>query len=320
MRMLTLGRTGQSVSAISLGTWSYGGLFVNADKIDVGWQGHDIDAAKAAIRSSFEAGVNHWDTADVYGDGESEILLGMMLKEIPRDKVFLASKVGWDRGAYSHFYHPDLMRERVERSLRNLGTDVLDLYYLHHCLFGKNGEYFDSALEMMHRFKDEGKIKYIGLSDWNLKTIMTYIERCSPDVVQPYRCVLDDTYVSSGLKAYVDKHNLGVAFFSPLKHGLLLGKYTSPPEFPKGDFRAGVKEFQNQNVLDKVIEAKNQISTRFGDHPLPLHHALLGVLYEDAPTACTLVGMRNAEQTQEWMNVGETLSAEDATWVRALYR
>jgi aryl-alcohol dehydrogenase-like predicted oxidoreductase len=74
----------------------------------------------------------------------------------------------------------------------------------------------------MHRLRDEGKVRFVGLSDWDGSKIMQYVERVDPDAVQPYRNLVDDDYESSGLKAYVDAHDLGVAFFSPLKHGLLL--------------------------------------------------------------------------------------------------
>ena len=136
MRRVRLGRTEVEVSAVSVGTWPYSGPNV-ADGRSVGWSGHEPEQAKAALRTAFELGIDHWDTADVYGDGRSEQLLGEMLGELPRDKLFLASKTGWDPGAYGHFYHPDGIRERLERSLQYLGTDHLDLYYLHHCDFGR---------------------------------------------------------------------------------------------------------------------------------------------------------------------------------------
>jgi len=115
----------------------------------------------------------------------------------------------------------------MRASLRNLRTDVIDLYYFQPLRLWANDEYFDDALAVMRRFRDEGKIRFIGLSDWDGRKIMKFIERADPDAVQPYRNVIDDDYESSGLKAWVESHDLGVAFFSPLKHGLLLGSTTS---------------------------------------------------------------------------------------------
>ena len=104
--------------------------------------------------------------------------------------------------------------------------------------------------------------------------------RC-PDVVQPYRNLIDDTYESSGLKRWVDAHDLGVAFFSPLKHGLLLGKYDRPQEFPQGDFRSGIPQFRDAAFLARMRRLRDEISKRFADRRelgTPLHQAQHGVV------------------------------------------
>ena len=163
---------------------------------------------------AYDLGINHWDTADVYGDGRSESIIGKMWKEVSRNEIFLATKVGWDMGSYDHWYHPSKMIENMERSLSNLNTECVDLMYLHHCNFGKNEEFFDDALDVLTKFLESGKTKFIGLSDWSDKKIMQYIDRVSPDVVQPYRNVMDDSYEISGLKNYIDSNNVGVFFFT----------------------------------------------------------------------------------------------------------
>ena len=147
MRKIILGKTGAEVSAISLGTWSYGGANKQGE-IPVGWEGQqDNDSINALLRCH-EIGINHWDTADVYGDGRSEQLIGSIWDKISRDEVFIATKVGWDRGPYDYWYNPDHMRTNMERSLKNLRTDCVDLIYLHHCNFGKQEQYFDDALDL----------------------------------------------------------------------------------------------------------------------------------------------------------------------------
>ena len=192
MRKITLGRTGAIVSAISLGTWSYGGEN-NSGKIPVGWAGQTDADSKAALIKCWGEGINHWDTADVYGNGRSEQVIGSIWETVPRNEIFLATKVGWDQGRHSHLYHPDQMRLNMDQSLRNLNTDCVDLLYLHHCNFGKNEEFFDDALEVIRKFQETGKTRFIGLSDWFSDKIMKFIDRCDPDVVQPYRNVWDDT-------------------------------------------------------------------------------------------------------------------------------
>ena len=318
MRKIILGRTGAEVSAISLGTWSYGGAN-KSGKLPVGWAGQSDDDSKLALKRAWELGINHWDTADVYGNGRSEQMIGSMWGFIPRKDIFIATKVGWDRGHQKYWYNIDVMRQNMERSLINLKTDCVDLMYLHHCNFGENEEYFDEAIEVIRKFKEEGKTRFIGLSDWSSKKIMQFIERCDPDVVQPLRNVMDDTYESSGLKNYVDDHNLGICFFSPIKHGLLTGKYTKPAQFEDGDFRSHEKAFSDIEFLQKMRDNKTLLEDRFTDRPNPVMYGVVGALFSDSLTGCALLGQRNAAQVEIAATLGDLLSNEDTEWVKTLY-
>jgi aryl-alcohol dehydrogenase-like predicted oxidoreductase len=321
MRMIRFGRTNVSVPVVSLGTWGHGGPRVTESGESVGWTGHDDAQAREALIAAYRAGITHWDTADVYGDGHAEELIGQVWDTVPREQIFLATKFGWAQGPANHPYDPKFMREQAERSLRNLRTDVIDLHYFHHCDFGPNDRYLDGALETMHRLRDEGKVRFIGLSDWDGSRVMRVIERVDPDVVQPYRNLVDDDYESSGVKQWVDDHDLGVAFFSPLKHGLLLGKYDQPVEFGEGDFRSSVADFRNAEAIARYKRAAATMREKFGaDHAEPVLHAVIGALLAGNPTACVLLGQRNAKQVAAAAAVGEALSEEDAQWVREQYR
>lgn len=312
MRNIRLGRTNVEVPAISLGTWGHGGPRVSESGDSVGWSGHDDTKAKDALVAAHRAGITHWDTADVYGGGHAETLIGESWGDVPRNEIFLATKFGWDQGPAKHFYDPAFMRERAERSLRNLRTDVIDLYYFHHCNFGNR---LDDVLAVMHRLREEGKVRFVGLSDWDSSKIMKSIERVNPDVVQPYRNIVDDHYASSGLKAYVDAHDLGVAFFSPIKHGLLLGKYDTPMEFPEGDFRSGIDDFRDPEAIARYKRAATTVAAR-----MPVLNAVTGALLTGNPTSCVLLGQRNVRQVEDAAKAGEALSEADAQWVRSLYR
>ena len=311
MRKIRFGRTNVEVPAISLGTWGHGGPNVTPDGSSVGWTGHDDAQAREALVAAYRAGITHWDTADAYGNGHAEELIGTVWNEVPRAEIFLATKFGWVTGPSGDFYDPAFMRTQAEASLRNMRTDVIDLYYFHHCNFG---ERFDDVLGVMHRLRDEGKVRFIGLSDWDSSQIMRYIERVDPDVVQPYRNLVDDDYASSGLKAYVDAHDLGVAFFSPLKHGLLLGKYDAPVEFPEGDFRSTVADFRDPDAISRYKRAAQTVGAR-----MDVVHAVTGALLAGNPTACVLLGQRNVRQVEAAARAGEALSPEDAAWVRGLF-
>ena len=319
MRKVVLGRTNTKVSAISLGTWAYGGASMSGN-FSVGWGGQNDLDSKNALLSAWENNIDHWDTADVYGNGKSESTIGEMWGDIPREDIFLATKVGWDKGAYSYWYNPKHMVNNLERSLKNLNTGYVDLVYLHHCNFGKNGEYFDDALEVVNKFKDQGKTRFIGLSDWSNISILKYIEKCDPDVVQPYRNVMDDDYIKSGLGSYVDKHNMGVCFFSPIKHGLLTGKYKNPTTFDHGDHRSGVKDFANQAIIDKMHQNKILLEKRFTDHEHPTMHGVIDALFNDSSNACVLLGQRNVKQVQVASTLGNLMSDQDSQWVKSIYK
>ena len=317
MRTIRLGRTEAQVPVVSLGTWSYGGLNQVGDR-DVGWDGHDDEAALAAMQACFQAGITHWDTADVYGDGRSEALIGQMWNRVPRDQVFLATKVGWDPGEFGHYYHPEQVERRFERSLTNLQTDVIDLYYLHH--FGEDAEHLGPALEQARRFRDEGRVRWIGLSDWDADRLRKHCDAVEPDVIQPYRNVLvADTFTRSGLADYCAEHDVGVAFFSPLRHGLLLGKHQAPPGYPPGDFRRNVDAFQDPAALATFAERAERLQARFGAREQPVLGPLLESLLVDAPTACNLVGLRSPAQVAAAVAAAQPLEAEDAAWVKAQY-
>jgi aryl-alcohol dehydrogenase-like predicted oxidoreductase len=285
----------------------------------VGWAGSDRDRDRDSLIAAFRSGVTHWDTADVYGDGLSERLIGEVWSEVPRDRIFLATKVGWNPGPHDHFYHPTWMRAQLERSLKQLQVDHIDLYYLHHCLFGEHESLFDDAMELLQRAREEGKVRFLGLSDWDTEKIMAYVDRADPDVVQPYRNVAADTWESSGLQAWVAKNDAGAAFFSPLRHGLLLGKYQEPAEFEEGDVRSSVEAFQDATLLDRLQSCTAAMRERFRDHPEPVLWGLLGALFEDSPTGCALVGQRSAAQSEAASACSEALSAKDAAWVRELF-
>ena len=318
MRQVLLGRTKVNVSAISLGTWSYGGSNVSHGR-SVGWAGQEDRDSQGALVKAWEVGINHWDTADVYGNGRSESVIGSVWGIIPREEIFLATKAGWDQGTHSHWYHPDYMRKKMEQSLINLKTDRVDLLYLHHCNFGNNEEYFDDAANTLNRFQEEGKTKFTGLSDCDLNKIMNFIERADPDVVQPYRNIYEDTYSSSGLKDHIETHNLGVCYFSPLMPGLLTGKYSQPAEFSKGDFRKNVGAFKDESVINLFQKNAEQLREKFKDHPNPVMHGVIDTLVFDSKNSCVLLGQRNADQVEVASSLGKQISDSDIKWVKSIY-
>ena len=208
----------------------------------------------------------------------------------------------------------------MEKSLTNLQTECVDLMYLHHCNFGKNNEYFDDALDTIKRFQEEGKTRFLGLSDWDLYKIMKYIDKVNPDVVQPYRNVMDDSYISSGLKKWIDEKNAGVCFFSPIKHGLLTGKYDKPVKFGDGDFRSQISDFSDEKIIKLMQKNKKLLEEKFSDHSHPVMKGIIDSLLYDAPSGCVLLGQRNVDQVNIAVTLGGILSKNDVEWIKSLYK
>ena len=319
MRKVILGKTGVAVSAISLGTWAFGGENKSGKK-SVGWADQQDDDSRSALLTAYEKGINHWDTADVYGEGSSEEIIGSMWKSIPRESIFLASKVGWDMGPFSYWYNPNYMKIKIEKSLVNLKTNYIDLLYLHHCNFGKEDEHFEAAIDVLKGFKSQGRIRFIGLSDWSNQRIVKYLDDCDPDVIQPYRNIMDNSYEESGLKNIINSQNIGVCFFSPLKHGLLTGKYKNPTSFKEGDHRLNVKDFQNEEILGKIHLNCEKLKLRFRNQYNPVLYGVINALFSDSPTGCVLLGQRNIEQVKVASTLGDALSNQDSEWVKSLYK
>ena len=130
---------------------------------------------------------------------------------------------------------------------------------------------------------------------------------------------MDNTYESSGLKNFIDQNNLGVCFFSPLKHGFLTGKYEKPASFGTGDHRSGIKEFFDRSIIKKMQENKLLLKQRFKAYQNPVMHGIVNALFSDAPTGCVLLGQRNIQQVEAASGLGDMLSKKDTDWVHALY-
>lgn len=319
MKIVRFGRTDVEMPTVGLGTWAHGGPNIVHGR-PVGWFGATEAEARETLVQAHRSGIVHWDTADVYGDGKAEKIIGKSWTDVPRQEIFLASKVGWDPGNHSHYYHPAQIRRQFERTLRNLDVEYLDLYYLHHCDFGPEGEYLDDALELLHAFRQEGKIRFVGLSDWKNESIVRYADLVNPDVVQCYRNVVDDTYESSGLKRWVEENDAGVAFFSPLKHALLLGLFEGPVTFGEGDHRSSLPEFRDYGLLMRLQACRAELERRFASEAEPVLHGLLGAVLSDAPTGVALVGQRSKAHVRSSVLAGDHLDPASLQWIRQLYR
>lgn len=295
MQRVILGKSGLEAGVISFGTWGMGGENIVGGKA-VGLSGHDDKAALKALHLATELGQSHWDTADVYGEGRAEVFLGeMWRKGIARERITLATKLGYQHSVDGHAYEPKVMRQTLEASLKRLQTDYVDILYFHHCDFGPADRYLEAAISTMRDFKREGKVRAIGVSDWSDDALMRVIDRVQPEVVQSYRNILHDTFESSGLKAYAEAYEVGLVFFSALRHGLLLGREATPRSYPAGDVRAHDPDFANPILIERLYalaqELKADLSALSEE---PVLGALLAVVREDLANATVLLGQRTS--------------------------
>lgn len=158
-----LGATGITVPAIGIGCWAIGGPDDNLG-MPIGWStGANEVQSLAGLEKAWQCGARLYDTADVYGHGKSERLLGRLVAQVPRNEIVLASKVGYFAGTAEHGFEPRHMRRQLEQSLDNLQTDHLDIYAFHHPNFGTDDRWLQPAIEAMRTFRDQGLIRAIGM-------------------------------------------------------------------------------------------------------------------------------------------------------------
>lgn len=297
MKYRKLGKTDVEVSEISLGCWTMGGLNW-VDGVPNGWADVDENEVKEAIFYALDQGVNHFDNADVYGNGRAERMLARILG--PRNKdVIIATKVGWFKGTAAHAYEPQHIRHQCEQSLINLKRDYIDLYYFHHGDFGPNDEYLDDAVDMMYRLKDEGKIRLIGQSAYKHEDFVKLIPKVKPDVIQSFASALDDRFIREGTptQKLCKENQISFIAFGPLGQGILLGKYSkdNPPQFQPGDHRANSPRFK-PDYLAKVEPKIEMLKSKFGSDLEALARAALQYVLYHSTVAAVIPGFRNLKQ------------------------
>ncbi len=201
-----LGRTGEKIAAIGLGTWGIGGGMMpnySADK-----------QAIEAIRHAVKLGMNHIDTAEIYGGGHAEELVGEAIKEFARDDIFIASKV-W----HTNLRYDDVLRA-CERSLKRLQTSYIDLYYIH---WPNPSIPLSETMRALERLYDEGKIRYIGVSNFSASLVEEARSCLShADVVaDQVEYSLYERSIERDLMPYCLREGITIVAYSPLGQGKL---------------------------------------------------------------------------------------------------
>jgi aryl-alcohol dehydrogenase-like predicted oxidoreductase len=240
----TLGKSGIEVSAIGMGCWAIGGPFTGFGKMPLGWGEVDDKESSMALQKAYDKGINFFDTADVYGAGHSERLIGKVFRDL-RDKIVIATKFGMvfneeKRDAVSFDAGPMYVRKAVEDSLNRLNTDYIDLYQLHIKDYDT-----EKALETRDTLEDlvkEGKIRGYGWStdDYERALIFSRGDNCIAIQQQ-----LNIFVGNEKILKLCEENDLASVNRGPLGMGLLTGKFKENVKLPPNDVRMIVDSMQD---------------------------------------------------------------------------
>jgi len=317
-----LGRTNLKVSEVSLGCWTMGGPnWVRG--LPIGWAEVNEAEIQEAVNYALDLGVNHFDNADVYGNGKAERMLAKVLGSHLND-VIIATKVGHFWGTAAFPYEPQHIRHQCEQSLVNLKREVIDLYYFHHGNFGPDDVYLDDAMAMMLKLQEEGKIRYIGLSAYSADDFLRLVPKIKPHVLQTWAHIMDDQFIAPGspVRKLMEDEGLSLVAFSPLNQGLLLDKWSpdNPPQFAPGDHRQGKEKFSAE-ALKALAPKLAALKERFGSTTTDLARVALQYVLHEPVVACVIPGFRNLKQVKTNLAAaGKPLTDADVDYIREVFQ
>jgi aryl-alcohol dehydrogenase-like predicted oxidoreductase len=290
-----LGNSDLQITAIGFGAWAIGG-----GDWQFGWGSQDDNDSVAAIQHALDLGINWIDTAAVYGLGHSEEVVARALEgRQQKPYVFTKCTMIWSKKFWQtkdqihRSLKRDSVRNELESSLRRLKLDVIDLYQIH---WPDPEDEIEEGWETLAKLKQEGKVRYIGVSNFSVAQ-MERISKIAPITsLQPPYSMLNRG-VEKEILPYCQQHNIGVINYSPMVSGLLTGAMTKErvAQFPQDDWRRNNARFQEPQLSRnlKLVELLREIGSAHGRSPGEV--AIAWTLNNPAVTAA-IVGARNAKQ------------------------
>ncbi|MEH2154374.1 aldo/keto reductase [Nostoc sp.] len=299
MQTKQLGNSELHITPIGFGAWAIGG-----SGWAFGWGEQDDQESIAAINGALDLGVNWIDTAAVYGLGHSEEVVAKALKgRSDRPYIFTKCSLIWDeKGKIGNSVKADSVREEVEASLRRLEIETIDLYQIH---WPNPDSDIEEGWTTLAKLKDEGKVRYIGVSNFNVEQLKRIQEIAPVTSLQPPYSLVKRN-VDKEILPFCKENNIGVIVYSPMQSGLLTGKMT--PErvanFPDDDWRKKSDEFQEPRLSRnlKLVEVLQRIGQQYDRSPGEV--AIAWTLNNPAVTAA-IVGGRNPKQVEGIIGAGE---------------
>ncbi|MGH9456785.1 MAG: aldo/keto reductase [Thermoanaerobaculia bacterium] len=293
MKYRTLGSTGISVSEIGFGGWAIGGA-TDAQGVPIGWAKANDDDSLAALRRARDLGVTFFDTADIYGQGRSESLMGIVLSR-HRDAVTIATKVGNVRtssGSVIKDFSKRHIFYAIDGSLKRLRSEYVDLYQLHNPTLAdlERGE-IQEAMEMLQSI---GKVRYWGVSIFDPREGMRIIERGWGYALQVLYNVLNQS-AAAELFPLAKEKRYGIIARVPLASGLLTGKFRRDTTFPADDVR---QNFLTPKRLAEALERVDEVKGIVGGAAQSLCEAALRFILANDAVSTTIPGARNAHQVE----------------------
>ncbi len=295
MELRRLGNSDIHISPILMGTWQAGKSM---------WTDIDDNESRRAIRAAYDAGITTFDTAEVYGNGHSERILGQALADV-RDKVVIATKV------FSNHLKTNQVTIACHRSLKNLNTDYIDLYQIHWPpgSFGHAEVPLEETLQALLELRDQGKIRAIGVSNFNRRQLEEAARFADIVSLQPPYSLFW-RQADGDAAPYCRENGLAILAYSPMAQGLLSGKFGPQHEFKKGDHRSSNRLYQPDNYsrVQLALQRLKPLAEEKGVRLAQL--ALAWVIAQ--PNTCAIAGARNAEQAiQNASAAGIVLSAAE---------
>jgi aryl-alcohol dehydrogenase-like predicted oxidoreductase len=302
MQTRTLGNSDLKITPVGYGAWAIGG-----SGWQFAWGSQDDNDSIAAIHRALQLGVNWIDTAAVCGLGHSEEVVGRALKSWPGAKPYIFTKCSlrWDgKGNVQTVHSKDSIRRELEDSLRRLSVDVVDLYQMHWPP-DPDSPALEEACSTMAELKAEGKVRWIGVSNFNVKQLRRARAIAPVTSLQPPYSLIHRE-VEDEILPYCLREGIGVIVYSPMASGLLTGAMTHEraARLPKDDWRRGQPDFSEPNLSRnlELVERLREIAKR---HNRSIGEvAIAWTLHHPAVTGA-IVGARNARQAEGVMRAGE---------------